>query len=39
MQVMGFADLGKELHASPMAGRQNLIFSMQACLLVARAYR
>ena len=35
---MGFADLGKELHAPQVPGRHNFIASAQLCLLAARAY-
>lgn len=35
---MGFADLGKELHAPHVAGRSNLVTSAQLCVLAARAY-
>lgn len=35
---MGFADLGKELHAPFVPGRQNLVTSAQLCVLAARAY-
>ena len=35
---MGFADLGKELHAPQIPGRHNFITSAQLCLLAARAY-
>lgn len=35
---MGFADLGKELHAPHVPGRLNLVTSAQLCVLAARAY-
>jgi hypothetical protein len=35
---MGFADLGKELHAPQTPGRLNFLASAQLCLLAARAY-
>ena len=35
---MGFADLGKELHAPYVPGRLNVATSAQLCVLAARAY-
>lgn len=35
---MGFADLGKELHAPHVPGRLNIMTSAQLCVLAARAY-
>ena len=35
---MGFADLGKELHAPHVPGRLNLATSAQLCVLAARAH-
>ena len=35
---MGFADLGKELHAPHVPGRHNFATSAQLCVLAARAY-
>ena len=35
---MGFADLGKELHAPHVPGRHNFATAAQLCVLAARAY-
>ena len=36
---MGFADLGKELHAPHVPGRHNFATAAQLCVLAARAYK
>ena len=36
---LGLADMGKELHASPMPKRENFLYALQRCVLVARAYK